>query len=169
MSGTGWWWKKKCCCETCATCCNGVYPETSLFATFTMLNSTPRCACMDGLVVELEFMGIIINELDECEVKWEGREARPCPNGLEFNVIFICRSNLNTGEGTSEIQIYVDTGPSTSQTDYINGTFDFYSADCDPFMFCIRSNGGFPFSAEQECGDGTVDDDAPLFEVCVTE
>lgn len=161
---------KQCCCDdVCASCCGGVYPTTSLFATFTLLNATPRCACLDGLSVELVFQGVIVNDLGECEVRWEGREARPCPNGLEFNIFFICRSSINGSAGSSELQIYLDSGPGTTQSDYINGTFDYYSSDCDPFEFCIRSNAGFPFELDQECGDGTVDDDAPQIEVCVTQ
>jgi len=159
----------ECCCDVCQSCCGDAFPRTSLFLTFTMLNATARCACLDGLVIELEYQGVTQNELGECEVSWEGRAARPCPNGLEFNAIFFCRSSLDSGDSISELQVYLDTGPSTAQTDYIAGTFDYYDSSCDPFMYCIRSNAGFPFATDQECGDGSVDDDAPEFELCVTE
>jgi len=156
--------KKNCCCnDDCATCCSNTFPRASLFATFTLLNITPRCECLDGLVIELAYMGIIINDLDECEVKWEGTGARPCPEGLNFTLTFICRHDLNSGDGSSDFEILIDGN------DWIQGTFDFYSADCDPFSYCIRSNAGFPFETDQECGDGTVDDDAPQIEICLTE
>jgi hypothetical protein len=122
-------------------------------------------------VIELVFQGVVRNSLGECEVRWEGREARPCPiTGLEFNPFFICRSSLDGSAGTSELQIYADAGVGTDQDDWMAGAFDYYSSDCDPFTYCMRSNAGFPFANDiQECGDGTVDDDAPQLELCVTQ
>lgn len=159
---------KKCCCgDICESCCNGEYPTSDLTLTFTLLNATPRCACLDGFTMTLTYLGVVRNELGECEVKWEGRANRPCPAANEFLATFICRSTLDSGDSISELQVSLDDGEGTPQTDYLNGAFDYYDSACDPFMYCIRSNGAFP-AGTQECGDGTVDDDAPQLELCVT-
>lgn len=162
---------KECTCvveEPCLSCCNGTYSTASRYLTFTLLNATPRCACLDGFVMELTYVGVIRNELGECEVRWEGRAARPCPAGLQFNAIFICRDSLDNTPPSSELEVYLDNGEGTAQTDFFQGAFDYYSSACDPFSYCVRSVNGNWLADVGECGDASVDETEPELELCVT-
>ena len=117
------------------------------------------CACLDGLVIELAFLGIIQNDLGECEIKWEGTGAYPCPGNGTMTVTFICRHDLNSGDGSSDLEILL------GGSDWLLGEFAFYSSDCDPFSYCIRSE----FGSARDCGDASVDEDQPQIEICLTE
>ena len=158
---------KECTCveETpCISCCGGNYPQTTLYATFTLLNVTPMCACLDGLVITLTYQGFITNDLDECEAFWSGRASTGCPLYAQLLVNFICAGSIDGVDG-ARLEISSDTGPGTPGSDFINGDFSYYFSDCDPFEYCIRSNPGWA----RDCGDASVDEDEPEIEVCISQ